>query len=818
MNFDPEKLISLYFLDHTAMTESEAEQLSEWLKADVEHVRRFIRAALLHHEIHNRFLTGDPVKQGLFQDSVLNSDSGIFEDHMNDTGAWQALLDAERTAPGIEREVESPELKPSTDEKKHSENKRKSKFWPTVSIFSSAAALLMVILGIVEHVRSHRVVAELGNSVHAKWAETPDSNDLRPGTLELREGVAQIAFKQGTRVLIQAPCEFDLLSTNRMKLMSGSVTAFVPEQARGFRVMTPQSEIVDFGTEFGVAVASSTAYEVHVFKGRVGLEPDPKRPGKGKREDLLDGQCALADASGLIRTEALTERPKRFLQQMPNAHQIGIPGKRLNLADVIGGGNGFGTGLIGGSALRDLNLGTKVGWPINCVKLRTGQTISIDGVVTPGEYDGAQPVMINANAATGIDPYQPQYRHQMYGSPRFPNQWRDTSLDDFSATYYVMWDDDALYVAVSVRDDSYQSHESFELFDDASDTLHFTLSATPYDSHVPSLYGPSIAPRDKTTGRTIAKNHFGNRSGKFITNGLFNDPCHLPVYAGSVNDETQDWMVEVKIPWDSMIGAFAGDLANGDADGNGRNVFPPHLLDQIGFSIIALDSDNVDGRTQRQFHACTLNGAFPWEFKGNKTQETLTFIERPDSFGPVENLLYVDGIFTPGRAPNPCRISTQGHTFVAHPDSRASLPGAIMSGWPYEELPFADPPGGANGVPPARTACLSMWGSQGITFDLDRIREDLVGVQIDRFTARAGIANGQGTARIDANLWVLADGVVRFVQKGLQPTEMIDIEVSLDAGARFLTLVTTARDTTPMSSNENWYVFQDPVLELSRRP
>ena len=56
MNFDPEKLISLYFLDHTAMTESEAEQLSEWLKADVEHVRRFVRAALLHHEIHNRFL------------------------------------------------------------------------------------------------------------------------------------------------------------------------------------------------------------------------------------------------------------------------------------------------------------------------------------------------------------------------------------------------------------------------------------------------------------------------------------------------------------------------------------------------------------------------------------------------------------------------------------------------------------------------------------------------------------------------------------------------------------------------------------------
>jgi len=31
-----------------------------------------------------------------------------------------------------------------------------------------------------------------------------------------------------------------------------------------------------------------------------------------------------------------------------NSHRLGIPGKRLDLADVVGGGNGFGTGLIGG--------------------------------------------------------------------------------------------------------------------------------------------------------------------------------------------------------------------------------------------------------------------------------------------------------------------------------------------------------------------------------------------------------------------------------------------------------------------------------------
>lgn len=250
--------------------------------------------------------------------------------------------------------------------------------------------------------------------------------------------------------------------------------------------------------------------------------------------------------------------------------------------------------------------------------------------------------------------------------------------------------------------------------------------------------------------------------------------------------------------------------------GNNRNVFPPQLLDQIGFNIIAADSDEVAGQAQPQFFAATHIGAWPWKFVGDKTQKTLTFIERPDSFHPVENLPYVDGIFTPDGDPSLWRISTQGHSFVAGPNGGASLPGAIMNGWPYEELPFVDPPAGPKGVSLARTACLSMWGSQGITFDLDRIREDLVGVQIERFTARAGIANSHRTGRIDTGLWVLADGVVLFAQKGVQSTETIDIEVALDARVRFLTLVTTARGATPMDSSENWYVLQDPVLELSR--
>jgi hypothetical protein len=397
----------------------------------------------------------------------------------------------------------------------------------------------------------------------------------------------------------------------------------------------------------------------------------------------------------------------------------------------------------------------------------------------------------------------------MFGAPFLPNQWRDTSLDDFNATYYIMWDDENLYVAMSCQDDEYVW--SGPLCNRA-DCLQFTLGQTSNDQYI-----PTVAARDPN-GKPSANNVFQTGTNIWNQYDLFQNSDVL--YSGHVDDDTQDWSVELKIPWIAMIGDFHRDLANGDTDGDGKNVFPPEVGDQVGFTLQPRDWDYNAGVPQLQLsasNAARSNAArAPWQT--DRAQETLTFIERPDSFNSVENLLYVDGIFTPGRAPNPCRISTQGHTFVAHPDSHASLPGAIMTGWPYEELPFADPRDGAKGAPPAGTACLSMWGSQGITFDLDRIRQDLVGIQIDRFTARAGIANGQGTDRIDTDLWVLVDGVVRFVQKSLPLTETIDIEVSLDAQARFMTLITTARDTTPMSSNENWYVFQDPVLELSRRP
>jgi len=236
------------------------------------------------------------------------------------------------------------------------------------------------------------------------------------------------------------------------------------------------------------------------------------------------------------------------------------------------------------------------GWPINSVKLAADQTIVIDGTVTPEEYAGAQAVVINRDSATGTDPYLPNVIHAMKG--RSPVEWDDTDLDDFSATYYFMWDDEYFYAAVSVQDDNY----SFEgPTPNAADCLQWAMTETPEETRQNKMYIPTIAPQGSDGGDPVAKNDFGG----YIEYDLFQHP--EVEYAGSVDPDTQDWMVEVRIPWWAMVGDFDNE------------VFPPAVGDSVGFTVIAIDYDDV-----LQVLSATHPDSFPWEMNG---QETLTFVD-----------------------------------------------------------------------------------------------------------------------------------------------------------------------------------------------
>ncbi len=204
--------------------------------------------------------------------------------------------------------------------------------------------LVLAVLSFVGlYIYAHRTLGVLVGSAHAKW-DVPIEQDgvLRAGRRTLEEGYAQIRLKKGAEVIVQAPSTFDLRSTNRMFLESGWITATVPSAAKGFTIRTPASNVIDFGTEFGLLTGDAGNAEVHVFEGRIEFE---QAGNAGARQSLVKDEAMTVDVAGQTSRAAVQDRPRLFARTMPAAGAFGLPGKRLGLADMVGGGNGLDTGV-----------------------------------------------------------------------------------------------------------------------------------------------------------------------------------------------------------------------------------------------------------------------------------------------------------------------------------------------------------------------------------------------------------------------------------------------------------------------------------------
>lgn len=119
--------------------------------------------------------------------------------------------------------------------------------------------------------QSSDTVARLIASVDAVWqdaAPAPGSS-LPPGSYSLEQGSADLKFDEGARITLRGPARFNLKSANHLHLLSGKMVAYIPEDALGFAVTTPQSEIVDLGTEFGLDVVADGRTDIHVMDGLV---------------------------------------------------------------------------------------------------------------------------------------------------------------------------------------------------------------------------------------------------------------------------------------------------------------------------------------------------------------------------------------------------------------------------------------------------------------------------------------------------------------------------------------------------------------------
>ena len=261
MTNDPRALIHGYLDDQ--LSDEQVRELNDWIKEDPRHARQFASCALLHDRLRDQYRS-------------------------------RAILEGDRLG----------RARPKLGE-------RRRRRWGL-----AAAMLIGIGLAVLGWGAARRgpggEVASLVEARDVVWGEgqSPIAVGARLGPRDIRcaSGTFKLAFDVGTLVAIEGPADLRILSDMRILAARGRITAHVEGRAKGFAIATPNTLVVDQGTEFGVEIDASGQTDVVVFQGLVDLarsEP-ADRPAPIKR--LGRGEGMRVGSSGLLSRIVSVER------------------------------------------------------------------------------------------------------------------------------------------------------------------------------------------------------------------------------------------------------------------------------------------------------------------------------------------------------------------------------------------------------------------------------------------------------------------------------------------------------------------------------
>ena len=263
-------------------------------------------------------------------------------------GLLNDLADEENKAPAIQIPVEEPERE-LVQNVIYQKNTSKVNKLSIYTLVLSTAALIFFIAYINFIPPSGGVeVATLTDSVDVEWADsalTIQNNDriLTNRTYFLSKGIVEIHTDRGVAFTVESPAEFEMLPNADMQLNFGRLYAHVSPQGIGFTVNTPNSKIIDLGTEFGIQTDIEGEIELHVLEGKTTLVTGSSWLDKIS-QTVFQKQARRVSSDG-SRVEDIPVQKEMFARSISSdTKSIWRGQKSVSLADIVGGGNGFGSG------------------------------------------------------------------------------------------------------------------------------------------------------------------------------------------------------------------------------------------------------------------------------------------------------------------------------------------------------------------------------------------------------------------------------------------------------------------------------------------
>ncbi len=157
-----------------------------------------------------------------------------------------------------------------------------------------------------------RVVAGPSTSWYFTAGGIDDGGEFIDGSrVSVDTGTLEMVSTTGTRVLLEAPADFEWQRPLRGELHAGQAWFAVARGDEGFKVRLGAVDVTDLGTEFGLRRRAG-ADEVHVGVGRVRVESIHKI---GHAVELQADEAVVAGPTG--RTRGAPCRPESFVRQLP---------------------------------------------------------------------------------------------------------------------------------------------------------------------------------------------------------------------------------------------------------------------------------------------------------------------------------------------------------------------------------------------------------------------------------------------------------------------------------------------------------------------